>query len=550
MGEQRHRIKRQLIELQVQRQADAWPLQTAVSRIYRQRLLPMIEECCTVLSKPNQCYRIETLTLDLGALDPEHLEEELIERLRVALPPALAAQLSVQEERAGSQAQPIQTQAQLELLTAFVCTGTLPWWADADNPRLLADCLAHLLEQAPDALRQLLQAVGADHSALQRLIQHYADEQLALLAALLLPAFPPALHQAPPMLLALLAQTQAGDRSGSQRRRSFWANLLSTAALPGETYPTPVAFYAAVLRRVALALALPYRSLLAALLALLPVTGTDEERAFRELLEQLYRSEALPELTDRAAGAQAVPPVGVPTEQSVDRYDRDLTNTPLAAPDDKPMDRLAARTLLGQVALPQSRLTAIAGIEKRATARRSRLPGQDADVTEGTADEVYVGNAGLVLLWPFLGHFFTRLGLLVEQQFKDEAARQRAVGLLQHLATGATDFPEYLLPLNKLLCGLDLAQLFDFGAPLTDGEADEAPALLRAVIEHAPILRDMTPTGLQGTFLLRQGVLRTGAGAWLLQVERESYEVVLERFPWSWEWVKLPWMAVPLRVEW
>jgi len=305
-----------------------------------------------------------------------------------------------------------------------------------------------------------------------------------------------------------------------------------------------------VLRRVALALALPYRPLLAELLALLPVAGTDGPRAVRDLFEQLYRSEALPEITDRAASEQALPQVGVPAGQSVDRRDKDQTNTPVAAPDDEPMARLAARTLLGQAALPQSRLTEIAVIENREAARRRPIPGQDADATEETADEVYVGNAGLVLLWPFLGHFFAGLGLLVEQQFKDEAARQRAVGLLQHLATGAPAFPEYLLPLNKLLCGVDLTQLFDFGDPLTDGEADEALALLRAVIEHAPILRDMTPAGLQGTFLLRQGVLRISAGAWLLQVERESYDVVLERFPWSWDWVKLPWMAAPLRVEW
>ena len=39
-------------------------------------------------------------------------------------------------------------------------------------------------------------------------------------------------------------------------------------------------------------------------------------------------------------------------------------------------------------------------------------------------------------------------------------------------------------------------------------------------------------------------------GAWLLRVERQTYDLVLDRFPWGWEWLRLPWMDAPLRVEW
>jgi hypothetical protein len=179
------------------------------------------------------------------------------------------------------------------------------------------------------------------------------------------------------------------------------------------------------------------------------------------------------------------------------------------------------------------------------------LPGTAAiDIRFSEADELYIGNAGLVILWPFLGHFFARLGLLDERQFAYPAARQRAVGLLQYVATGDAACPEYLLPLNKALCGLDVAELFDFGPPLTQPEAEECDDLLRAVIAQAPILRDMSAPGFRGTFLLRQGLLRSRDGAWLLQVERQTYDIVLDRFPWGWEWVRLPWMEAPLRVEW
>ena len=103
------------------------------------------------------------------------------------------------------------------------------------------------------------------------------------------------------------------------------------------------------------------------------------------------------------------------------------------------------------------------------------------------------------------------------------------------LASGEPYPPEYLLPLNKLLCGMELAEVFDFGPPISAVEAQECDDLLGAVIAQAPILRDMSVPGFRGTFLLLPGLLRARDGAWLLQVERETYDIVLERFPWSWK---------------
>jgi hypothetical protein len=107
-----------------------------------------------------------------------------------------------------------------------------------------------------------------------------------------------------------------------------------------------------------------------------------------------------------------------------------------------------------------------------------------------------------------------------------------------------------MLPLNKLLCGLEPAELFDMLEPLQEAEVAECTNLLTAAIAQAPVLREMSPSGFRGTFLLRQGALSIRDGFWLLRVERQTYDIVLERFPWGWEWVKLPWMDAPLRVEW
>ncbi|MEO1401775.1 MAG: contractile injection system tape measure protein [Cyanobacteria bacterium J06635_1] len=37
---------------------------------------------------------------------------------------------------------------------------------------------------------------------------------------------------------------------------------------------------------------------------------------------------------------------------------------------------------------------------------------------------------------------------------------------------------------------------------------------------------------------------------WLLQIERETYDILLDQLPWSIRVVKLPWMPKLLYVEW
>ena len=74
--------------------------------------------------------------------------------------------------------------------------------------------------------------------------------------------------------------------------------------------------------------------------------------------------------------------------------------------------------------------------------------------------------------------------------------------------------------------------------------------MLEALIDRAKILKEMSVGGLRGSFLLRSGVLSIRDGSWLLRVEKQPYDIVLGRFPWTFEWVKLPWMSAPIQVEW
>jgi hypothetical protein len=615
MSEQKHIIKRQIIELTVPGAAEAQRLQDEVSRIYRQRIVPLIDQYCTELSEPDRLHRIESLVLDVGALDIQRLEADLVAKVSAALYPALADRIGEQERGAGRPDQDSKAMSQLEMFALFARTGSLPWWADASQPRLLEDGLQYLLQHTPEPLRRLMRELAREGRPLQRIVEHIPDALLAALARILAPAVQVSLAHEYPALIELLQTTQASaGRTQAQLRRSAWRNILHVAGLAGSQYSAAGPFYQAVLRRVAAELGTTYGSLLA---GIQQIAEAHQERigdAIKGVLEALDRespgaeviagvaltlhlaqlqpaggplagvwaalgaldpqlatslwSELLVALS--ALGSDRSTSIALPRE-AVERILQRLRSQSLPASAEHDA-LMASLQLLADEPTSQELLEALSrfkpaqpDLPSEEPSKPTQMPGITAnteqaespaaaettlDLSFSDADELYIGNAGLVILWPFLGNFFARLGLLEGRGFKDSAAQQRAAGLLQYIATQDLSFPEYLLPLNKVLCGLELTEVFDFGAPLLDSEAEECADLLRAVIAQAPILRDMSPAGFCGTFLLRQAVLSARDGAWLLRVERETFDIVLDCFPWGWEWVRLPWMAAPLRVEW
>ncbi|HVZ37595.1 MAG TPA: contractile injection system tape measure protein, partial [Polyangiaceae bacterium] len=187
---------------------------------------------------------------------------------------------------------------------------------------------------------------------------------------------------------------------------------------------------------------------------------------------------------------------------------------------------------------------------QRARARRDERAALRTAQALHDPTEIDLSNAGMVLIWPCLRSLFKRLGLMLDQKFRDSPCQHRAVGLLTHLVTGELVPGEYQVPLAKVLCGLPLTEAFDFGQEVSAREADECSNLLQAAIAHTPMLGELSISGFRGSFLLRKGVLSQRDGAWLLRVERASYDVLLDRLPWSASLVKLPWMEAPLVAEW
>jgi hypothetical protein len=172
-------------------------------------------------------------------------------------------------------------------------------------------------------------------------------------------------------------------------------------------------------------------------------------------------------------------------------------------------------------------------------------------IPEGLPPEsIYIDNAGLILLWPFLGRYFRRLNLVGAKEFNDEASRMRAILLIQYLVTGKKEAPEYELALNKLLCGATMDMEIDMEIDITEEEINLSNSLLTGAITNWEKLKGTRIGTFRETFLQRNGSLYYMNNRWELKVEKKAYDLLLETLPWGIQMIQMSWMKERLVVLW
>jgi hypothetical protein len=689
MSAQRHVIKRQTVEITLAKKTQAWELQQALSRIFQQRIPALLDRCLSEASSPDCLHRIDCLELDLGELDSNRLEDELLERIEATLRQALSEEIAHGEALPVAQQQCNPVPAHLELFEHFVREGYLPWWADSSQRQLPEKTLVALLNIDPNALKGLLARLIQEPRSLQRLISYFDDSRLVTIMALLTAApedSATALHQT---LSAVQAPLHQLSRMPISRlRATLWESLLQVARAGDPGISRHTDFLMTVSARWAKLQGLPHQVLIDCLQQLessqtvvdnqwlqairlsmskKPASAAFAEQAAEQSGVILSKSEpvsesstaetinaslantstdygispSLPLEERRSGGFQKSSNHQHPQYRSSTDYPRRFVSAaarfrqtmlnkqipPQIEPDNELLSasRTTNRSIvfhrwpaLTAISSRFSMLKSIAGAYSARAQKSTSEPlagdfstkrpahklddalslsaAKDHKLDTGTdcgfsrplpldecrgedgincerpqhsspedqanidtannrptfsdADAVYINNAGLCILWPFLGPFFERLELTQDGRFHDQAAKQCAVSLLHYLVYEDLNPPEYMLPFNKLVCGMSIDDVFDLATPLTTAQTMACDELLEAVIDNAPILNKMSVNGFRGSFLLRQGSLSASEGSWLLRVDRETYDLVLERFPWSWQWFKLPWMEYPMRVEW
>lgn len=164
--------------------------------------------------------------------------------------------------------------------------------------------------------------------------------------------------------------------------------------------------------------------------------------------------------------------------------------------------------------------------------------------------ELFLVNAGIVILHPFLKDYFETLELIKEKIFVSVDAQHRAVLLLHYLATSETEVSEFNLILPKLLCGVNFGEPIENFIELTDKEKEESSDLLKSVTQHWKPLNRTSIEGLQNSFFRRGGKLQQPENDWILRIEQKTIDILLDKLPWTISFIKLPWMKKILYIEW
>ncbi|MCG8699188.1 MAG: hypothetical protein MI922_14130, partial [Bacteroidales bacterium] len=172
------------------------------------------------------------------------------------------------------------------------------------------------------------------------------------------------------------------------------------------------------------------------------------------------------------------------------------------------------------------------------------------DLEEDTTEGVYVQNAGIVIAAPCIMPLFAKFNLLDKNQFKSIDEQDRAVHLIQYMVDECTTTPEFLLTLNKVLCGVHQGRPIAPKIDITDFEIEVITQVIKDMITHWKVIPNTSVAGLRETFFQREGVLRFKENLWELQVEEKTFDVLIDQIPWNFSTIKYAWMTHPLYVKW
>ena len=557
---QTHIINQVVLDVETGQLADVSSLQQEISQLLWQQAAPQMENLFDQLIDPNNVVRLDRLVLTLPPLAPHDLSTDFVSTLINALHYGLRDFLAGYATDGIVPAGDIQSSiaADWEMFLYFLDYGRLPWWSPAIawqdwigrwQTALQGNSqgqfsLRTLLTKSPMAIERLMGqfTVSFRHQLLLQLqptwgqvrSQFNQAHQLMQSLALDSATVQSLDHQAWRLVLTALGQAHPQQFLPSNVWRD-WLQCLVDGLHQDRQWPSP-------------------RESLSA-----DMSAADDSPVEDQLsLHGLSQTEGQQTLSG------AMPASG---ESPVIRQLRTVMMTWVGGVRSHwltTLDQVVASPLVPPLPIIEPKPSIAPTIsseanplanDDRSTVAKQPRPEPLADRgTRLSPDEetagIYLNQAGIVLLHPFLSHYFEGIRLLADRQFKDVACQQMAIYLLHYLATKTTDPPEYELVLPKLLCGWPLDTPV-VQPTLPTVALEEAEHLLQAAIDYWQALKSTQPDGLREGFLQREGKLtRSDESTWKLQVEQRSIDVLLSRLPWSITMVKLPWMDDLLTVEW
>ena len=468
----------------------------------------VMDDCLSRFDSPEECIRIETLTLDLGKTNEENFYERFPKLLAESLEEKLK-KLLLNADNYSEQIQIISTKRNLlELIEFYLIQGYMPYETEFRYTNIEYLFNEAIKNKEPD-LKNLILNLGASDYVRERLVYQLSDGLLGTIISLIEPAECNFINSYSGLLVSLYPNTGRPEIS-KQNFRDIILNLIFAYLLyPNRGYFNRKQFVKQTIQH----LARRYNMNALKLIDLLSgkIKSLTGVRAFYPELFQI--------LTDLRNETSLDKPVPEKEQTAYSLKETSVANKPAG---NKP-----------------------AGINISGPRKKTIEVKDNRKIIE-------IDNAGIVLLAPFFPNFFYKSGYLSpdKKHFRDRETHQRVVLALQTLLSDHTAFQETDLILNKLLTGYPLSEPVPKNIELTQPEKDATGQLLRSVLSYWEKLKNTSPEGLKEAFLHRKGKLEEFENKWVLTVEHRSYDILLESLPWSFKLIKFPFIQKIIIVEW
>ncbi|MFK7880976.1 contractile injection system tape measure protein [Roseobacter sp.] len=159
-------------------------------------------------------------------------------------------------------------------------------------------------------------------------------------------------------------------------------------------------------------------------------------------------------------------------------------------------------------------------------------------------------RGGLVLFHPFLPLLFERLSLLDNKRQIPKEKLCVARRALQLIGDPEAHEGQPTDPVEKMLLGLPQSWAASSGEKAESPDLALINGLLASVVERWGALGQTSVDGLRDAFICRNATLSPQEMAWMLRVEVGPFDMLLDRLPWSFGTIGLPWMPEPCVVHW
>jgi hypothetical protein len=525
MGKQHHIIRRLIIEVGVPDKESAFDIQNRIGEEFKAKIFSLIEELLDRLSGSLEMIRIEKLEIDIGHLRSSSLEHELAPRVIKEMETAVTKLLhELRNSHGGMAAIQITTsgghqftvhatrerkdRSDIEILLHYLETGILPWNGDIQYRPSINEMMAKALEKNSESLRSVLYQRRGNRNVFRRLAIQLRKDQQTYLASVLGCDFASKLAVINNDIAEVIGSLF--DLSSPASRTSIEEFLQEEmlyyfSSGKGETASiNKIALYIQEMILIA------EKTFDFRITSFSPALKKKIRHNVMNTIESLIRGRA------EESGEYLIPPKG----KELPASDKTRKKT-------KHSNNLSS--------LPE------------------RKSNPDISTTEEPDHGVYIANAGLVILAPYLPTFFRHMKLVRGNEFVSERSRHKGIHLLQWLVKGdnAEEITEHELLLNKILCGADISEPVPIKMKLTKKDRKDCVDLLNAVVGNWPLIKNTSAAGFQSTFLVKEGKLTRGGEDWSLIIHRDSaVDMLIDRLPWSISMIKLPWNKALIHTQW